>query len=272
LRKCYTVHADKSHCREFERVVEQSDVKKLLDSPGFPEAETYRKLEASLLPFAPDLSFYMGEEPVSVTSADLPMGHLRVKFLLQCPTSLFETSNNLSSTRVNFEKLYQACTKEVVANRAVADKAIEELRRLGVGWYTTEQEADELSVEMMASVGLSPEKGLAGLMHAFKHFHENGVDYGGMDYPSCMKLADNMFGFNSDRVTPVPLGDWSDNHHDFCYRIFNIVRDSISHKYQVKQKTRPTFTETWESVVRTLPPPVLRGTDGELIENRFFAR
>jgi hypothetical protein len=154
------------------------------------------------------------------------------------------------------DQFLRSCGNKLELGRKTADHKINDLALKGIGWYTTEQEADEIGAELVASVGIEPAAMPSSLFDLFKYVHERGSKMmKGVDYNTCKKLAVNNFGIGTGSVRSVAIGDWVDIHHDLCYRIYNISRDSLSHKYNVDANKRPKFNTSWSELVTKLPAP-----------------
>ena len=87
---------------------------------------------------------------------------------------------------------------------------MDEARGQRLGWYTDEQEADEISAEISWRLGVSP----AATVDAYKKLMSGG------SCPDTSAAPENF----------VPLGDYVDDHHATCFRIFNVKREQAVHK------------------------------------------
>lgn len=110
-----------------------------------------------------------------------------------------------------------------------------ELNQKKLGFYTDEQEADEIGVEILNISGISP---LEFITASFASWNENPSEK-----ENCLKLYAN--GFLDPKKVPVfvPIGGF-ESHHSNCYRIFNISRENKTHKYT--SKTSPTYSNAAE--------------------------
>lgn len=158
--------------------------------------------------------------------------------------SVVETMNALN-------KAVEAYDKNVVERL----KSIEDMH---VGYYTIEQEADELGVEFMADVGLNPRDAIASYL-ALGDFIQAEKEASGMPLlvgevssKECDALnADNWLDA-SGKPAWVSIADFQDIHHTTCYRAFNLNREIKVHGYTVKangpaQKIVGTASD-WESI------------------------
>ena len=154
---------------------------------------------------------------------------------------------------------YLRVVSEILASLRAADEArIAGFRNQGIGWYTSEQEADEVAPELLASIGIDPSAqqsaDLQFLKLEQKLRKEKGLNTTGLDYDKCKELSDRRFGFGTPNIDVLGLTDWFDPHHDSCYRAFNTAREIFLHKYSVENEKRPRFKDAWDTLLNTLPP------------------
>lgn len=114
----------------------------------------------------------------------------------------------------------------------------------GLGWYTTEQEADELSLDLMVRIGLDPHAAILGDIR-----QESLRDLEGGD--KCMDAYKSKF------PNPVSIHDLTDSHHGNCYRAYNLYLELQSHKdyfTKVAPKIKPKIQKekTWDEAQRSL--------------------
>lgn len=121
------------------------------------------------------------------------------------------------------------------------------------GWYTTEQEADEIGLELAARAGIDPNEVIANNVHTYEQldalYARAGVDRGDeVTMATCKKwLAAGFTEKAADGTTQpvhVPIGTISDNHHDGCYRVYNMWREAKHHNYVVAAPL-PALTPDW---------------------------
>jgi hypothetical protein len=111
-----------------------------------------------------------------------------------------------------------------------------------IGYYTSEQEADELSLELMAANGFDPtiNAKLPGAL-ARDQFPDEDVFFAttGMDLASfedgAAKGWPKIFESNNPEAVLPPVGDLSEKHHTMPYRSFNMWREIRLHRYKVAQ-------------------------------------
>ncbi len=144
------------------------------------------------------------------------------------------------------------------------------------GWYTDEQEADEIGLELAARAGIDPNTVIANNVKTYEQldalYKNAGVDRGDeITMETCKKwLAAGFVEKAADgtkQAVRVPIGSLSDNHHDGCYRIYNMWREAKRHNYVVASPL-PALSPSWESIqahVVTLGgtnPPATGGSKG----------
>ncbi|MBX3227160.1 MAG: hypothetical protein KIT84_35510 [Labilithrix sp.] len=137
---------------------------------------------------------------------------------------------------------------------SMAFKAMVVARKLGI--YTMEQEADDLSMELMTKTGLDAtetsdawarwmESRIADPSQAGRYASD------GIDPKECLALyrAGWMKADANGVMQPVsiPLGDLHEPHHGSCYRIYNLTRERDAHRF-VTVGTVPTFETPWSEI------------------------
>lgn len=112
------------------------------------------------------------------------------------------------------------------------------VRDARLGWYTGEQEADEISMELLAALGQDPR---AAIRVQFNFLRErvNSREFG---YETCSRFAEAGFRNPDGSEAYVPVG-YVDTHHSSCFRALNLHRELEAHHY-----------EQWETVSQLDPP------------------
>ncbi len=140
-----------------------------------------------------------------------------------------------------------------------------------VGFYTTEQEADEISLEILTHLGVPPTTGPDSQLALQKIVEEmsrggwGGVkDSGELKWEQCSMLRDRGWKDDEGKLVSVPVGDLMDTHHSFCFRVFNMVRELETHKYRpAAERVRPPgdpwflLLQQVMNDVRPPPPPAV---------------
>lgn len=127
-------------------------------------------------------------------------------------------------------------------NQLIAEK--------GLGFYTTEQEADEIAIELLAKIGVPGGVLIDKLLVLQKTFDQWPVP-GEVKWAECSVLRERGFKDEAGKSVNVPIGDLSDPHHSNCFRAQNAAREIAAHKYTLG--TRPTPPgEGWSRLVTRL--------------------
>ncbi len=125
-----------------------------------------------------------------------------------------------------------------IANDQAMRVLFEEARSKRVGYYTLEQEADELSGEWVADVGLNPSAAvemaldLSDLMAIYRPGSVDPFDVSAVD---CRKLYSRGWKTEDGQPYLVPIGDFEDPHHSPCFRAYNLSREIDAHAYKVSE-------------------------------------
>lgn len=131
-------------------------------------------------------------------------------------------------------------------SKAIDGKAARFVARLKsnkIGLYTTEQEADEVALELATKAGLTNEAVLGAwleFMRASDRLYERSftkedldawrAQSGELDAPTCGALLASDFTKDGKPVS-VNMGVLEEPHHAGCYRLFNLWREAKAKKY-----------------------------------------
>lgn len=104
-------------------------------------------------------------------------------------------------------------------------------RRVGLGLYTHEQEADDFAVEALARVGVPPASAVEMILRMLKEERraERWLDYA--DERECRSLRARGWPVEPPFGVGMSPGIWNDPHHGLCYRAFNMDREMQRHRY-----------------------------------------
>ena len=120
-----------------------------------------------------------------------------------------------------------------------------------IGYYTTEQEADEIALESLLRIGLKKEH----LIGVLEDVYELLADKKGV-FASLGQLAPDLCRRSIESGEIIPLLDFQDTHHDGCFRLYNIFQESEAHKsyYENLKVDRqlPRFDKSWEEELEAL--------------------
>jgi hypothetical protein len=133
-----------------------------------------------------------------------------------------------------------------------------------VGFYTVEQEADEIGLELGALVGIDPSAGIDEVLALQKYIDDQWGGFGmaqGTSWADCTKLRERGFKDAGGDWTTVPVGDLLDAHHSWCFRAFNMQREIEAHAYRLEPRPQSPAAP-WASLLDSLrveappPPPI----------------
>jgi hypothetical protein len=125
------------------------------------------------------------------------------------------------------------------------------LRSRRLGRYTSEQEADEFSLEYYARVGLEPKTRIDSYLELVETRYAEDPDRfafknDGLDVRECAALHRAGWVKDGQRVF-VGLGDLHDPHHGDCYRLFNMSQDLRAHDHRASAPG-PDLPGTWADI------------------------
>lgn len=142
-----------------------------------------------------------------------------------------------------------------LARSAPTDITIDALDRLmterRLGLYTTEQEADEVSVELLARVGMPPTVAVDAILATQKLVEERTGRVKGVSWAECASLREQGFRDHDGAEVAVPIGSIEDAHHSFCFRAQNLQREILAHRYPLSERPRPPGP-SWATLVADL--------------------
>ena len=149
-----------------------------------------------------------------------PIDHAKVASLLwKLSPKMIGEMDNLEQA---FYKMSQIFSAEDAAEEALLKKAF--IAKLG--FYTTEQEADNLAIDWMIMMGHNPAGSINHWFRQLKRLRSGALDlpmnYG---YDSCLQqyqMGENWGSPNA--FGAIPVGGYTEIHHSICYRIYNITR------------------------------------------------
>jgi hypothetical protein len=117
-----------------------------------------------------------------------------------------------------------------------------------IGWYNSEQQADDASLEFLAGLGIAPKNAVEiWVRYAERETEKNATPEAlvKQGYPipqSCRGLWSRGFKDENNNWLAVRLlSDWDDSHHSYCYRAFNMTREIFFHNYQSQAPIRETL-------------------------------
>jgi hypothetical protein len=109
---------------------------------------------------------------------------------------------------------------------------IDEANRQRLGYYTTEQEADEFAVDWIAAIGIEPVEAVRQMMTLGEFAStRRATKRDEMPFAECK--AQHLRGWKtaSGDNSWIPVGRWNDKHHSLCYRAWNMAREIKGHSF-----------------------------------------
>lgn len=125
--------------------------------------------------------------------------------------------------------------------------------KVGLGVYTIEEEADELALEILSLTGIEPIKATDAWFALFEHADKNKT-LAEVPLEKCRELFRNNWQDASGNPVVVPIGDYQDSHHSWCFRIFNTTHEIKIHRYEVNDPLH--FNQgSWETLKSSVNEP-----------------
>jgi Zn-dependent protease with chaperone function len=124
-----------------------------------------------------------------------------------------------------------------------------------LGFYTTEQEADDIALEILTKIGMPPTlfaDAMLALQRAVDDSPWSSSDTGELKWEECSMLRDKGFKDERGKWANVPVGDLRSAHHSYCFRVFNISREIAAHRYEVSPNRPRPPGESWGRLVTQL--------------------
>lgn len=106
--------------------------------------------------------------------------------------------------------------------------------KLGLGVYTIEEEADELALELLTLAGIQPIKATEAWFALFEHA-DHSITQTEVPLTRCKELFKNNWKDQNGNAVAIPVGDYEDTHHSWCFRVFNTTNEIEIHGYTVKR-------------------------------------
>jgi Zn-dependent protease with chaperone function len=131
-----------------------------------------------------------------------------------------------------------------------------------LGFYTDEQEADEIALELMAKIGV-PGGVMIDKLLVVQKANDGYTDTGVLKWAECAALRERGWRDEAGKPVSVPVGNLADAHHSICFRAFNVSREINAHHYVTAARPSPPGDE-WSTILTRLgaelnpapaPPP-----------------
>jgi len=261
--ECSTPRSCDLSCEEFQGWMDHSDeFNELLGFPFIPitssVSNTYRTFENKAMTCleSMDVDSYGTTDGSSISpkiSSEFFMSALSddheifERFL----SDFHPTPNALESMLLVGDLL----TRKIADNRQPLYQAAQSR----LGYYTFEQEADELGMEWMMDIGHASHHALE-VEFLYANMHDEidltiGVDL----YPLTTPASECRDLYNDDWVDElgnevfIPIADYQDAHHSSCYRAYNLSREIAIHGYQEIDGRYNEQRNSWSELRRLVP-------------------
>jgi hypothetical protein len=117
--------------------------------------------------------------------------------------------------------------------------SIEEATKRQLGYYTIEQEADEIALEFLALAGIPPTAAVNAWFNLSSKLNSRTTSKPAIPMDECLRLRQNNWLDEKGQQIFVPVGDYRESHHSWCYRIRNLEAEIAAHKYVIQPRTIP---------------------------------
>ncbi|MFM8316186.1 MAG: M48 family metalloprotease, partial [Deltaproteobacteria bacterium] len=117
--------------------------------------------------------------------------------------------------------------------------SIEEATQRRLGVYTQEQEADEMALEILAWSGIPPTAAVEAWFSLSRGLGTSSNAEPAISMEECLRLRSSGWVDSQGREVFIPVGDYRDEHHSWCYRIHNIDKEIAAHQYPSLPKAIP---------------------------------
>lgn len=165
----------------------------------------------------------------------------------------FSRDASLAEFLMSVDRKVRAHTKKVRAPYFAA-------LRQGLGYYTSEEEADTLTVEFAALLGWDPVIYTKIFLSEYEFLWRSGQSRNSevsLSPKECQRLALADWQDSTGVPALVPLGVFWDVHHNPCYRAWNTHQEIIAHDYQAfaqRQEAFPLLSDAaFQALVREFP-------------------
>ncbi len=145
--------------------------------------------------------------------------------------------DDLASIADQYEIYSAELNENIKAQTAAYQEQIQDIVSANLGYYTIEQEADELALEWLMGMKISPDAMIKTLIASQKAWDNDPMSSAIANilppeletpFSTCMELYKNDW-MSGGEVVQIPLGSVFDEHHSGCYRIYNIDREIKTH-------------------------------------------
>lgn len=130
--------------------------------------------------------------------------------------------------------LFDEAKSQIAANIRDAGTVLAQAYVSRLGQYTAEQEADDISAEVLSNLGI----GGNAAVDAYMSFVDAKPSLFGfvIGKARCEQLRANGWvdPTGEFKIPVIPVGNYSEDHHSSCYRVFNASRELTAHGYSAE--------------------------------------
>jgi hypothetical protein len=140
----------------------------------------------------------------------------------------------------------RAMSDDLKARDRARDALLQQALVQRVGYYTTEEEADNLAMQWLPALGFPPSLALEQwwTYAAYRKGSEQRTPYN-FSYERCLALYHAVPAWTENgRFVPVPVGSFGEDHHSSCFRIHNLHRRWLAQRWPIG----PSLTAEAEAV------------------------
>jgi hypothetical protein len=116
-----------------------------------------------------------------------------------------------------------------------------------LGQYTAEQEADDMSLEILADTGLEPAAGI-NAMRALGRGETSQLSGFLFGEDECANHMSSRWRAPNGDTILVPIGDFSEVHHSTCFRMWNMEREIVAHDWRKSSMPLTLPTARWSDL------------------------
>lgn len=120
-----------------------------------------------------------------------------------------------------------------------------------LGWYTEEQEADDILLEIVQLAGIPFDNAISYRVKALTQWSKESKIpvVGQFEAAACMKAYERGWKNELGEPLVVPVGMWEDQHHSACYRLYNVTEEIRRHTYMQKPlRVTPLSDEKYRAI------------------------
>lgn len=233
--------AGAAHCQALAEAIKQQDFESLVRVFNALPRRSYTSEEQAL---------YMAyEEKLGRCVDNLPLAHgldaesWRYMFAVlgrtQLPTRLWQAHGDAKTLGELMDRMDPSLSELESDGR----RAVRKVRELGLSFYTQEEEADEFSVKALDRLELDVGAAVDLPLDLETFAGMPSGDTWAIPADECRALYQRGWKEESGAPVTMSVGNWTDPHHDGCFRAFNasqeIIRGSFEQRPSQEQEGLP---------------------------------